>query len=68
MNEIEKLKKENEFLETVIKQLRDLKLYQCQLDYYWEENAYESYILFDIDDFIESVKESTSEKTLIKEK
>lgn len=63
MNEIERLKQRNELLEKIIKEIRKLDLYECEIDYDWEENSYEIYNLFDIDDFIENVKYNTEEKT-----
>ena len=53
---------QKEFLETLIKELKNLELYQCDLEYDWEENPYEVYNLFDIDEFIEDIKQKTKKK------
>ena len=47
---------EIEELKQIIETLKEEELYKKEIDYDWDENAYEIYEPFDIDRFIESQK------------
>lgn len=43
-------------LKQIIETLKEEQLYIKEIDYDWDENAYEIYELFNIDEYIESQK------------